>query len=216
MIRFIIIALLSLAPLSVFAQKSNIYPVLLQKKQLSSFSLKSSVNSRKTSGRSFGVLAIRVEFKEDNNPLTSGIGKFDYTTDIGDTVDPPPHDRQYFLDHLEALRRYYARVSHGKVDITCDLFPAGEQASYTLPEEMAYYNPNTTEQQLDMRLSELVRDAVESADADPAVDFSLYNAIIIFHAGVGADFAIEDPALNPTPNDLPSVYLDLNHLRCCC
>lgn len=213
MIRFIIIALLIFAPMRVSAQKSSVYPVLPQKKQLTSFSLNSPVNSRKTSNQSFRVLAIRVEFKEDNNPLTSGSGKFDYSTDTGDTVDSPPHNRRYFLDHIEALKRYYTRVSNGKVDITYDLFPAGEQAAYTLPEEMAYYNPITTEEQLDMRLSELLRDAVESADADPAVDFSLYNTIIIFHAGVGADFALEDPALNPTPHDLPSVYLDLKHLR---
>ena len=209
MAKFIVIALLVLLPSESFSQIS---PVLKKKKILSESLSKTSL-SIKRNFQSFTILAIRVDFQQDDNPLTSGDGKFDFTSGSGATVDPPPHDRQYFLDHLEALKRYYNRVSNENVDIAYNLFPQEDRGSYTLPNDIAYYNPNTTEEELDTRLSELLQSSIELADNDPAVDFSLYNAIIVFHAGVGSDFALEEAVLDPTPHDLPSVFLDLSHLR---
>ena len=129
--------------------------------------------SRAAAGDPIRVLAVRVEFREDENELTSGIGTFDYSEETGAVVDPPPHDRQYFLDHLEALDRYFTRVSDGAVSISSDLYPPGDRSAYVLPHEMSYYNPNTTEDELDIRLSELMQDAFLQADSDPGIDFFL-------------------------------------------
>ncbi|MFC1553716.1 T9SS type A sorting domain-containing protein [candidate division KSB1 bacterium] len=202
-------------PVSLFAQDKKVFPVL--KSSNVSFSVgqnnSDSPLEKASSPNSIKLLAIRVEFQEDDNPLTTGNGKFDYSLDSDAFIDPAPHNRQYFLDHLEALKRYYFRVSGEKLTIDYNLFPSGEENAYLLPQKIEYYSPHTTEDALDMGLAELMRDAVQSADNDASIDFSQYDVLIIFHAGVGADFALEETALDPTPNDLPSVYLDLNHLK---
>ena len=42
------------------------------------------------------------------------------------------------------------------------------------------------------------------------IDFSRYDSFVLFHAGVGSDFAFD---FDPTPQDIPSVFLDLSILR---
>ncbi|RKY88115.1 hypothetical protein DRQ09_03385 [candidate division KSB1 bacterium] len=160
------------------------------------------------------ILAIRVEFIEDNIETTNGNGKFNLSDTSSATIDPPPHNKLYFEDHLEALKRYFYKVSGGKVIIGYDVFPDGLNDSYQLPHQMNYYNPNTTEEELDMRLSELLRDAFRIFDEKENIDYKKYNSFIVFHAGVGSDFLlVSHPSLDPTPNDLPSVYLDFEHLK---
>jgi M6 family metalloprotease-like protein len=72
---------------------------------------------------------------------------------------------------------------------------------------MAYYNPDTTQAGIDRRLSELLRDAVVAAD--PEVNFADYDAVFIFHAGVGQDLLFDDP----TPRDIPSAFLNFRELK---
>jgi len=160
----------------------------------------------------FHIVAIRVSFQEDNLGTTNGDGTFLFSSDTVFTVDPPPHDRQYFEDHLESLRNYFHSVSRGMLEITYEVFPLEDTSSYRLPHNMLYYNPAGTEEELDRGLSELFRDSWMLADEDDDIDFSLYNSFIIFHAGVGGDFSL-DPYWNPTPNDIPSVFLDFKHLK---
>ena len=209
----LITAVFILASQSGYAQSGDPTPLLLKKsvsKQNISLLQKSAAQN---SEQTFRILAIRAEFQTDDSQFTTGDGTFDYSADTEAVVDPPPHDRIYFLDQLEALKRYYNRVSNSMASITYDLYPAGDREAYTLPNLMEYYNPNSTDDELNQRLGELVRDAVERADADPLVDFSLYNAVIIFHAGVGADFAFNSEEFDPTPFDIPSAFLNLNDLR---
>jgi M6 family metalloprotease-like protein len=195
------------------AQTNTFIPVL-QKKSGNYQTIPSSSGQNFVTGdQSLHILTLRVEFQLDSSNLTTGDGTFDYSTGTETLVDPPPHGIQYFSDHLNALKRYYERVSNGIASITFDLFPEGDQEAYTLPNPMGYYNPNTTEEELNWRLGELVRDAIELADVDPFIDFSLYNAFIIYHAGAGADFAFDAPGLDPTPSDIPSAFLNLEDLR---
>ena len=154
------------------------------------------------------VLAIRVEFQPDNLSTTTGDGTFDLTTGSNVKLDPPPHNKAYFEAQLAALANYYRTVSAGKLVIVGEVYPEGSEDSYKLPNPMVYYNPpeaDNDEELRDQRLSELLRDAVTAADADPAVHFDRYESLIVFHAGVGQDFAFD---FDPTPNDIPSVYLD--------
>ncbi|MCK4272124.1 VCBS repeat-containing protein [bacterium] len=155
------------------------------------------------------VLAIRVDFLPDTTSTTTGTGKFDLSASSDEVINPPPHDRIYFQRQMEALHRYYLNVSRGLLDFSCEVYPQENDAAYTLPNEMAYYSPNLTESENDRRLAEFFRDALETADAAGTIDFSQFDALVIFHAGVGADIAF---SYDETPNDIPSAYMDLEWL----
>lgn len=157
------------------------------------------------------ICAIRVSFQEDQNSLTTGNGLFDLDTANVEpfTVDPPPHNRSYFQDQLIAVENYFAAASKGQLNISGDVFPISQNDSYQLQNEMNFYNPNTTDEENDRRLAQLLIDAVELADLDPAIDFSQYDLITIFHAGVGKDI---DVGFDETPQDIPSLYLSWDFL----
>src|SRR5947209_6082702 len=57
------------------------------------------------------VLAVMVQFQQDNTPLTSGDGRFDLTQGPNPIIDAPPHNKQYFLDHFTFLVNYFFKAS---------------------------------------------------------------------------------------------------------
>ncbi len=162
------------------------------------------------------VAAIRIEFQMDSLSATAGNGKFvlnsDFQVDCADTrFDPPPHNRAYFLDHLEAARRYWDKVSRGQVKLdvgNSQVFPLTSDGAYELPHDMLYYHPYTARYDTTAKLVEFVHDAMDAVGNE--VDFSQFNTLIIFHAGLGGDFAF---ALDPTPGNLPSAYLNANDFQ---
>ncbi|MBN2029560.1 VCBS repeat-containing protein [bacterium] len=151
------------------------------------------------------ILAIRVAFQTDDDPRTTGDGRFDLTPPSGAMIDPPPHDGTYFEHQLAALSNYYHSVSKGKFVLLSSVV----DTVYTLNHVMSAYNPGTTEEAVDRGLVELFRDAIELADAD-SILFSEHDCILIFHAGVGRDY---DFGLDTTPSDIPSAFLNLKDLR---
>jgi M6 family metalloprotease-like protein len=151
------------------------------------------------------VVAIRVDFPADTTSTTTGTGEFDLSTSSDQTINPPPHDREYFRRQLEALRRYYRRVSGLHLDFSYAVYPEENGEAYTLPNQMAYYSPNLSDEENDHRLAEFFRDALVVADEADTIDFAQFDAVIIFHAGVGADIALP---VDLTPNDIPSAYID--------
>lgn len=161
------------------------------------------------------VAALRVSFKSDSNPGTTGTGQFmidaDYDTCGNYTIDPPPHNRVYFEAQLKAMNNYFRSVSKDQFGIdldNSDLYPAGLNASYELPDSMAYYHGYGDEDNHELRLVELFKDAVELAYSIDQIDFSDYDVVIVYHAGIGQDFEL--PYLDPTPEDIPSTYVDPN------
>jgi len=161
------------------------------------------------------IVAIRVEFIEDGSELTTGNGRFDLSgfpsPNSDDLIfDPPPHNKLYFEDHLTALKNYYFSVSKGNLVLQSMVYPDASVESYQLPQQMDYYNPNTTDEILDQRLAELMRDAFTTADNQDNIDFSQFDVFMVFHAGVGKDIAFD---LDPTPKDIPSVFLNLSDFR---
>ena len=155
------------------------------------------------------VVAIRVDFPPDTTSTTSGTGQFDLSSGSQEEINPPPHDRSYFQRQMTALNNYYCTVSRGAVDFSSVVYPEGDQTAYTLPQQMSYYSPNLTEEENDIRLAEFFRDAIQAADAAGDVDFSQFDAVVIFHAGVGADIAFD---FDETPNDIPSAFMDAEWL----
>ena len=157
------------------------------------------------------ILAIRVEFQQDDAGTTTGDGKFDATNSATPfQIDPPPHHRGYFQDHLLFARNYFRKVSRGQLVIESDVFPQGETDAYQLDSPMTDYNPNTSAEAIDEGLARLLRDALQTADDDPAIDFSKYNTFIVFHAGVGRDI---DLGLDSTPQDIPSLFITQEFLQ---
>ena len=164
------------------------------------------------------ILVIRTSFAQDSDVSTTGNGQFlieDYEGDcIPYVLDPPPHDREYFEAHLQALDSYFNSVSQEQlgIDILNSLvLPIDTLGSYSLASTMAYYNPYGDEELQELRLAELFRDALEAAYVDEGgIDFDAYDLFTVVHAGVGQDFAL--PFLDPTPEDIASAYIDSNLL----
>ena len=165
------------------------------------------------------ICALRVAFQVDDYDATTGNGQF--LTDSVDLpckdanfspVDPAPHNNAYFKDHIRAVSNYYNRASSGHliIDTTNSaVFPLDDDSVYTLPRKMEYYHPFLKTDSIDIRLTELLVEAIQIANNDNDIDFSQYDVVVVFHAGVGQDFAID---LDPTPYDIPSAYLNRNDI----
>ena len=160
------------------------------------------------------IAAIRVSFQPDDSQGTTGDGTFllaQNTVSCGNyTIDRSPHDKSYFESQLQAVDSYFRNVSNGHYGIDLDssqVFPDGEAASYLLDHTMDYYHPyGETNEIYEQKLVELFKDALFTADSADAVPFTDYDLIVVFHAGIGQDFSL--PFLDPTPEDIPSTYVD--------
>jgi len=155
------------------------------------------------------LLALRAEFLADDLATTTGNGKFDLSATSTYTVDRPPHNRTYFQHQLLALHNYFNRVSQGRVNLKADVFPLEQDRAYQLAQNMVYYSGQEDKATEKMRWAELLRDALLLAEKDGTIDFTRYDGVIVFHAGVGKDFAFDFDA---TPYDIQSVYLDYETL----
>jgi len=159
------------------------------------------------------IAAIRVSFLVDNHDGTSGDGSFlltaEYDTCGSYTIDPPPHNKSYFSAQLTALDNYFSAVSYDNfgIDLTNSrVFPDGENNSYQLADSMSHYHRFGEDDLYEQRITELLRDAVQVAFSQDGMDFSEYDLIVVFHAGIGQDFKL--PFIDPTPEDIPSTYVD--------
>ncbi len=146
----------------------------------------------------------------DNLATTTGNGKFDLSTSSSFVFDRPPHDSTYFQHQLLALANYFRRVSNGKVILEADVFPKGQTVGYQLSHDMVYYSGQESELLKKQRWAELLQDALSAANADTKPDFGKYDCFIVFHAGVGSDFAFD---FDPTPYDIQSAFIDFATLK---
>lgn len=170
------------------------------------------------------IAAIRVEFPNDENEGTSGKGKFLLESFAGQcgkyTVDPPPHDKSYFESQLRAVDNYYRVASKQNfgIDLTnSQIFPTSNNGSYLMPNEMGYYHPLADDLDEDERtilheerIVELFNDAVTYAHQADNIDFSNFDVVVVFHAGISQDFNID---LDITPEDIPSSFIDKNMIN---
>ncbi|MEO0091677.1 MAG: FG-GAP-like repeat-containing protein [candidate division WOR-3 bacterium] len=134
------------------------------------------------------VLALRVEFVEDNTPLTTGNGKMDlagFLTPADGLFYDPPHTKRYFERLMQGLQNYYYLNSLGHLYVDYAVYPRGVFECYQLPHPMMYYGDTTSIEGIETGLCRLMYDALRIADQDPNLDFSLYDFVIIFHAGSG-------------------------------
>ncbi|MCC7158704.1 MAG: hypothetical protein IT281_04110 [Ignavibacteria bacterium] len=155
------------------------------------------------------VYAIMVQFKPDNNPQTTGDGRFDVSSNYPDSVDAPPHDSLYFTYKLEFLKNYYYKASKGKLIINYIILPTIRNLAL----EMQDYSPRRTENL--QRMGNFFFDVWRSADS--VVDFSgidpSKSAFFIFHAGAGRDVDLASSGLFVGELDLPSIYMSNGTLK---
>ena len=159
------------------------------------------------------VALVRISFEEDSTNSTTGNGQFllvNEGTDCGPyTIDPPPHDYNYFLSQLHAVNQYFENVSYGKFGIDLaqsSIYPSSLNGNYQLSNTMDFYNPYDDPSGQEGKLTKLFKDAIEQSYSEDAIEFSKYDLVVVFHAGIGQDFSL--PFLDPTPEDIPSTYID--------
>lgn len=133
---------------------------------------------------------IRVEFVEDFTPSTTGNGGFD-----------PSHGTPYTQALAEQMSAYACDVSGGRLELVTEVFPS--EGAYAMGHQMSWYGDADDEW---TGLCILLRDAVQAADPD--VDFSQFDAVMVIHAGAGQ----ESDIFGDSPGDLYSVFLGLAEL----
>lgn len=156
------------------------------------------------------LLIILVGFKEEiiDNPNTTGNGQFqlEAPSNYLANISRPPHNQEYYDKMAEAMRYYYLACSFESYNLEWDIYPKNKSC-YTLPEEMAYYNPiglNGTD--FTNKQIEYVTTAWQTADKEsPEIDFSSYGHFMIIHAG--SDW--QHDILSNTKNDIPSYFMNI-------
>src|ERR1035437_4364556 len=161
-------------------------------------------------GDTLRILAVMVNFQQDNDASTFGNGKFGsiYTQDYGNKIlDPLPHNKQYFESHLEFTKNYFRKVSKGKLNIIYTVLPDTLTVSKTMRNYTTLNNSNDF-----TSLGDFSSEVWKLADEHyTTINFSGYDLFIIFHAGVGRDLTL--PGSLGNEKDLPSVYLGQDALK---
>ncbi|NNE08899.1 MAG: hypothetical protein HKN20_10110, partial [Gemmatimonadetes bacterium] len=143
------------------------------------------------------AVALMVEFPADDVGSTTGDGTFSSVIDanvlifgaefpsfdsLGNLVDVDtfdvPHDARYFREQLAYVTQYYREVSYGLQEVSFDLL----DSVFVAANPMAYYGLDDS---LGTRQPRLLEEVITMADG--AIDFSLYDAVYIVHAGVGQE-----------------------------
>lgn len=164
------------------------------------------------------ICAIRISFPVDITASTTGDGTFlsaaEYSECDAYPIDPPPHNKEYFWSQIKAVNAYFSEVSYDQFGIDLDssaVFPASSMGSYQVENSMNYYHPYGLDEMHEFRITELAEDAIRAAWETDLVDFSSYDVVVIFHAGIGQDFSL--PFLDPTPEDIPSTFVDSTMMK---
>ena len=154
------------------------------------------------------VLGLKIDFNTDSlgSLTTTPDGKFDLRDGrpLGIVIDPPPHDRKFFLSHLEALRRYWKFASYGHLVIEYDVYPRADSAAYHLA-DTGRYGPWTLGQESFDSAQRFFHDAVTAADQTDSIPFGRYDVVALFHSG--SDFQTD--LAGDSPRDFPTFQINL-------
>ena len=155
------------------------------------------------------VLGIRIEFDQDSlGPLTTTTdGRFDLRDgrSLGLFIDPPPHNRSFFLAHLQALARYWKWASYGNLVVQYDVWPQAENAAYRL-HDTGSYGPWTLGQASFSEAQRFFKDAVTVADRTDSIPFGDFDVVTLFHSG--SDFQTD--IAGDSPRDFPTFTIGLD------
>jgi hypothetical protein len=151
-----------------------------------------------------------VAFQEDTDPRTTGTGSFDTTAPTKNLLDPAPHDSAYVQAHLAFAANYFRKVSDGRLIVTGEVL----RPVYRLPYPMQHYSPPRGSTN-NLELGLLMRDSWHLIDSvTPGIPFGNYQVFLLVHAGAGRDIDLTSLyGFDPTPFDIPSIYLNLASLK---
>jgi Secretion system C-terminal sorting domain len=156
------------------------------------------------------ILAVMVSFQKDKDESTFGDGKFGsiYSQDYGSSIiDPLPHNRDYFEEHLEFVKNYFKKVSDGKLNIEYYVLPD----TFSVSQTMRNYSPPNGSDDFNS-LGNFSKEVWSDAgQLYPNFNFQNYDIFLIFHAGVGRDISL--PGSIGDEKDIPSVFLSDNALK---
>ncbi len=163
------------------------------------------------------VLIIRIGFENDRSgDLTSvtTTGDFQLEPDPSVRIDPPPHNRDFFMAHLFGLSEYYRIQSGGRLQIQGRVLPEGQNDCYKLS-DIADYGPGEDGGWTVPMLETLVRDMLVAADEGTLADGDVSMAdfdddnpltyVILVHAGADWQTDIN----RDSPNDIPTFFVTL-------
>jgi len=163
------------------------------------------------------IVAVMVEFEEDDNRFTTGDGTFNnagmaFLNDPDIRIDPLPHNQKYFEAHLEFANNYFETVSNGNFEIEYTVIPE----IVKLSGKMEKYSP--TGRELNFQpVAEMAAETWEKVNQQNLISSipqsDIETAFVIFHAGAGRDIELVGTTLNKTPQDIPSLYLSKNAFR---
>ena len=167
-----------------------------------------------------------IDFKENQNPLTSGNGKFLDSLNVGFIqdrsiarcnyenhfiVDPPPHNSDYFSSQLKAVKNYYKKITNEIIDLEISVvdsvYTAVDSNGEELSMESFAYSENdvTSLFKLAIELAENeILEITEENNWQNEDDF----IIVVFHAGLGQDLGSPYGVFDPTIYDIHSAYID--------
>jgi M6 family metalloprotease-like protein len=114
------------------------------------------------------ILVLRVQFSDVYFRLTPAF------------PDSLAHDQAFFERWMMHLADFYGDASHHQYIINYTV----PETVFNLPNSMAYYGGDTSEES-DARVPEMIQELIQMAD--PTINFSQYDAIIVFHAGPGQE-----------------------------
>ena len=170
------------------------------------------------------LVGIMVDFVPDNDPQTSGDGTFLNEVDLGFInydniekcssdnflVDKPPHNSDYFLLQMKAVKNYYNSVSNGSIDFDIEVI----DTVLTMEHSMKYFA--TSEERIGLLFSHAI-DKVNNS-LDQGITLKVKNStgitdyddngnvlFVVFHAGLGQESSTD---FDPTIYDIRSAFVD--------
>ena len=154
------------------------------------------------------IVGIRVDFETDRlgTQTSTTDGRFDYRDgkELGIVIDPPPHDRAYFLSHMEAMARYWREQSYGNLVVEYDVYPQMDSAAYRLG-DTGDYGPWTLGAASYESAQDFFRDAIFAADTTDSIPFGDFDAVVVFHSG--SDFQAD--IFGDSQRDIPTFQIGL-------
>jgi M6 family metalloprotease-like protein len=154
------------------------------------------------------IAILRIDYLHDRGgPLSSGDGHFDLsgpdTTVL--PVDRPPHNRAFYLAHLEAMRRYWDAQSYGRVVVVGDVWPRTQDGAYSL-DDMGDFGPWAFSQSIYPVAVDYFRAAFFAADSQSIVRYNdripwdSFDRFMIIHAGSD----LQSDLKQDSPEDIPT------------
>lgn len=154
------------------------------------------------------IAVLRVDFLTDRSgDSTTGNGHFDVSPPdtINLPVDPTPHNRAFYESHMEALRRYYATATNGRLVLEWEVFPQADSAYHS--GDMADFGPWRLTPDIFDVAYRMVRGLFAAADTqDTSIPWERFDRVVIFHAGSD----LQSDVKLDSPNDLPTFTIGLD------